>query len=163
VPEAGLPPVAVQEKVYGDVPPVALAVQDTATPTVPLAGQLIVTATGNGLIVTVADALAVAAFASVTVTEIVLLPLVEYVVLKLEPVPLAGLPPVAVQANVYGEVPPEPVAVQDTALLTVPEVGQLIVTANGEAGPIVTVADLEFVAALPSVTVTDIVLLPFVE
>jgi len=111
----------------------------------------------------VADALAVAAFASVTVTEIVLLPLVEYVVLKLEPVPLAGLPPVAVQANVYGEVPPEPVAVQDTALLTVPEVGQLIVTANGEAGPIVTVADLEFVAALPSVTVTDIVLLPFVE
>ena len=99
VPEAGLPPVAVQEKVYGDVPPVALAVQDTATPTVPLAGQLIVTATGNGLIVTVADALAVAAFASVTVTEIVLLPLVEYVVLKLEPVPLAGLPPVAVQAK----------------------------------------------------------------
>jgi len=52
------------------------------------------------LIVTVADFEFVTAFASVPVTEIVLLPLVEYVVLKLEPVPDAGLPPVAVQANV---------------------------------------------------------------
>ena len=77
VPEAGLPPVAVQEKVYGDVPPVALAVQDTATPTVPLAGQLIVAVRAKGLIVTVAEALAVAAFASVAVTDIVLLPFVE--------------------------------------------------------------------------------------
>ncbi len=51
--------------------------QDTAVPTVPLAGQLIVTARANGLIVTVADAVAVAALASVAVTEIVLLPFVE--------------------------------------------------------------------------------------
>ena len=83
--------------------------------------------------------------------------------LKLEPVPLAGLPPVAVHANVYGEVPPEPVAVHETAVPTVPDVGQLIVTANGDAGPIVTVAEAVAVAALASVAVTDIVLLPLVE
>jgi hypothetical protein len=62
-------------------------------------------------------------------------------VLKLAPVPLAGLPPVAVHANVYGEVPPEAVAVQATALLTVPVVGQLMVTARGDVGPMLTVAD----------------------
>jgi hypothetical protein len=62
-------------------------------------------------------------------------------VLKLVPVPLAGEPPVAVHANVYGEVPPVADAVQDTATLTVPEVGHVMVTAKGEDGPIVTVAD----------------------
>jgi len=69
-------------------------------PTVPLVGQVMATARANGLMVTVAEEVAVAALASVTVTDIVLLPLVEYVVLKLEPVPLAGEPPVAVHANV---------------------------------------------------------------
>jgi len=64
---------------------------------------------------------------------------------------------------VYGEVPPEPVAVHETAVPTVPDVGQLIVTANGDAGPIVTVAEAVAVAALASVAVTDIVLLPLVE
>ena len=83
--------------------------------------------------------------------------------LKLEPVPLAGLPPVAVHANVYGEVPPVAEAVHETAVPTVPDVGQLIVTANGDAGPIVTVAEAVAVAALASVAVTDIVLLPLVE
>ena len=76
VPEAGLPPVAVHENVYGVVPPVADAVHDTAVLTVPLAGQLIVTVSANGLIVTVADTVEVAAFASVAVTEIVFEPLV---------------------------------------------------------------------------------------
>ena len=52
---------------------------------------------------------------------------------------------------------------QATALLTVPVVGQLIVTASADAGPIVTVADAVLVAAFPSVAVTLIVLLPFVE
>jgi len=76
-------------------------VQATALFTVPVVGQLIVTARGDaGPIETVAEALAVAAFASVAVTEIVLLPFVEYVVEKLDPVPDAGLPPVAVHANV---------------------------------------------------------------
>jgi len=43
VPEAGLPPVAVQEKVTVPTPPVEEAVHETAVPTVPVAGQLIVT------------------------------------------------------------------------------------------------------------------------
>lgn len=139
---------------------------ETAVPTVPEAGQLIVTASGSGLIVTVAEAGAVAAFESVAVTLIVLLPFVEYVVLNEALVPLAGDPPVAVHANEYGEVPPEAVAVQATALLTVPVAGQLIETARGDAGLIVTVADCVCEAGVgvaESVPVTDIVLLPFVE
>ncbi len=48
----------------------------TATFTVPLAGQLIVATRANGLMVTVAEAVAVAEFASVAVTEIVFEPLV---------------------------------------------------------------------------------------
>jgi hypothetical protein len=48
----------------------------------------------------VADAVAVAAFESVTVTLTVLDPFVLYVVVKLAPVPEAGFPPVAVQLNV---------------------------------------------------------------
>jgi hypothetical protein len=48
----------------------------------------------------VAVPVTVAAFASVTVTVTVLDPAVEYVVVKLAPVPLDGLPPVAVHANV---------------------------------------------------------------
>ncbi len=79
--------------------------------------------------------------------------------LKLAPVPLAGLPPVAVQANVYGVVPPEPVAVHDTAVPTVPVAGQLIVTARA-SGLIVTVADAVAVLAFVSVTVTLMVLDP---
>jgi len=48
-----------------------------AVPTFPLAGQLIVTAKVNALIVTVAEAVAVLALASVTVTLIVYVPFVE--------------------------------------------------------------------------------------
>jgi hypothetical protein len=59
-----------------------------------------VTDSGRAAIVTVADAVAVAALPSVTITETVLLPLTEYVVEKLAVEPVAGLPPVAVQANV---------------------------------------------------------------
>jgi hypothetical protein len=64
-----------------------------------VAGPEIETVRGKGLIVTVTEAVAVLALASVTVREIVLLPFTEYVVEKLEPVPLGGLPPVAVQAK----------------------------------------------------------------
>jgi hypothetical protein len=83
-------------------------------------------------------------------------------VLKLAPVPLAGLPPVAVHENVYGLVPPEAVAVNVTAVPTVPLVGPLTVTARA-SGLIVTVADLVFDSAFPSVAVTEMVLLPLVE
>jgi len=99
-PVAGLPPVAVQAKVYGVVPPVAEAVHATGVPTVPVAGQLMDATSASGLIVTVADADAVLALESVAVTEIVTVPFTEYVVEKLLPVPVAGLPPVAVQAKV---------------------------------------------------------------
>src|SRR6266705_6443555 len=160
VPLAGVPPVAVQAKVYAVVPPEPVAVKVTAVPTVPVAGPAIETARGNGLIVTVADAVAVTAFASVIVTETVFVPFTEYVVLKLAPVPLAGVPPVAVQANVYGVVPPDPVAVNVTAVPTVPVVGPLTVTANGDAGAMVIVAEAVAVAALASVSVTDTVLVP---
>src|SRR6266568_78720 len=118
------------------------------------------TARGNGLIVMVADAVAVAALASVIVTETVLDPLTEYVVEKLAPVPLAGVPPVAVQANVYAVEPPEPVAVNVTAVPTVPVVGPAMETARGRA-LIAIVADAVAVAALASVIVTETVLLPF--
>jgi len=87
-------------------------------------------------------------------------PLTEYVVEKLEPVPDAGLPPVAVQANVYGDVPPEPVAVNVTAVPTVPVVGPLIVTARAN-GLMVIVAEAVAVFAFVSVIVTETVLEPF--
>ena len=123
-----------------------------------------VTANGvAGPIDTVADFEFVAALASVPVTEIVLVPFVEYVVLKLVPVPLAGEPPVAVHAKVYGEVPPVALAVHVTAVPTVPDAGQVMVTDNAVAGPIETVADWVAVAAFASVAVTEIVLLPLVE
>ena len=71
VPDAGLPPVAVQANVYGDVPPEPVAVNVTAVPTVPVVGPLIVTARARGLIVMLAEALAVFALVSVIVTETV--------------------------------------------------------------------------------------------
>jgi hypothetical protein len=75
------------------------------------------------------------------------------VVEKLAPVPVDGVPPVAVQLNVTGAVPPLEVAVQGTGLPTVPVVGQLIVTVRAP-GLIVTVADAVAVCVLASVTVT---------
>jgi len=83
------------------------------------------------------------------------------VVEKLAPVPDDGLPPVAVQANVYGVVPPEAVAVNETAVPTDPVVGPLTVTASA-SGLIVIVADDVAVLLLESVIVTDTVLVPFV-
>jgi hypothetical protein len=75
-------------------------VNATAVPTVPVAGPAIVTVNGNAAIVTVADAVAVTRFPSVIITDTVFDPLTLYVVEKLAVVPLAGVPPVAVQANV---------------------------------------------------------------
>ena len=100
MPLAGLPPVAVQENVTGGVPPVEEAVHDTAVPTVPVDGQVIVTTSAGAEMTTDADFVLVTEFVSVAVTEIVKVPPELYVVLKLVPVPEAGLPPVAVQANV---------------------------------------------------------------
>ncbi len=76
--------------------------------------------------------------------------------MNVAPVPEDGLPPVAVQANVYGAVSPVAVAVKVTAVPVVPVVGPLIVIARG-SGAIVMVADVVAVFALVSVAVTDTV------
>ena len=65
---------------------------------------------------------------SVPVTLMLNVPFTLYVVLKVDPVPEDGLPPVAVQANVTGGVPPDADAEQDTAVPTVPVAGHVIVT-----------------------------------
>ena len=75
---------------------------------------------------------------------------------------MAGDPPVAVQANVYGEVPPDAEAVHDTAALTVPVAGHVTLAWSATA-LIETVADAVFLTALASVAFTLMVLLPFVE
>jgi hypothetical protein len=98
--------------------------------------------------------------ASVIVTETVFVPLTEYVVEKLAPEPLEGVPPVAVQTNVYGAVPPVPVAVNATEVPTVPVVGPLIVTVTGPEGAIVIVTDAVAITVFALVAVTDTVLLP---
>jgi len=99
VPDEGVPPVAVQAKVIGAVPPVAVAVHATGLLTVPVVGQ-VMSWKRPWFITTVADAVAVFAFPSVTVTPTVKVPSVLYVVMKLDPVPDEGVPPVAVQAKV---------------------------------------------------------------
>jgi len=72
-----------------------------ALPTVGLVGDTVKLAvSASGLMVIDAVAVAVLALESVTVTLTLLVPFVLYVVEKLAPVPEAGLPPVAVHANV---------------------------------------------------------------
>jgi hypothetical protein len=158
-PEAGLPPVAVQANAYGPVPPEPVAVKATADEIPPVVGPLIATANAMGLMTIVVDAVVVLVLESVPVTETVKLPLVPYVVVKLAPVPDDGVPPVAVQENVYGLVPPDPVAVKVTAVPAVPVVGPLIATARVR-GLIVMVAVAVAVLAFASVTVTLIVKVP---
>jgi len=81
------------------VPPVVVAVKVTTVPFVGAAGTNVKsTDRVEGEIVTVCDAVAVLEFASVTVSEMVKLPFVEYMVVKLALVPVAGFPPVVLQA-----------------------------------------------------------------
>lgn len=74
VPLAGEPPVAVQANVYGAVPPVALAVNVTAVPTVPVVGPLMDATRANGATVTLWLEVVVAVFASTTVRFTVKVP-----------------------------------------------------------------------------------------
>lgn len=67
VPLAGLPPVAIQAKVYGDVPPVAEAEKASGEFRLPVVGPLIVTARMRAAMVAVADAVAVLAGLSLSV------------------------------------------------------------------------------------------------
>jgi hypothetical protein len=75
-------------------------------------------------------------------------------VLNVAPVPEAGDPPVAVQVNVTGGVPPVEDAVHETAVPTVPVDGQLIVTVNAAA----TVRVKVVVLIIPPVDVPVIVI-----
>jgi hypothetical protein len=161
VPVDGVPPVAVQLNVTVPVPPLEVAVQVTGLPTVPVAGQLIVTDRAPGLIAMVADIVAVFALESVIVTETVNVPGDAYIVVRLAPVPVAGDPPVAAHAKVYGPVPPVPVAVNVTGAFTPAVVGPAIVTASA-SGLTTIVAVAVAVFALASVIVTDTVMVPFV-
>ena len=75
-------------------------------------------------------------------------------------VPLAGLPPVAVHANVYGVVPPETVDVQLTVAPTVTAEGvQFIETVNAPPTVLVTVT----LTLLASVTFSRTVNGPVLE
>lgn len=144
------------------VPPLAVALNVTDCTVEAVLGPLTVTASVRAEIVTVADAEAVFALLSVAVTLIVYVPLTLYVVLKLEVVPLAGEPPVAVHAKVYGAVPPVADAVHATAVPTVPVAGHEMVAERASGlTVVVTVLDVA-VFEFESVTVTTIVSVPFV-
>jgi hypothetical protein len=71
-------------------------------------------------------------------------------------VPEAGLPPVAVQANVTVPVPPDEDAVHATAVPTLPVNGQLIVTAKTTGG--ITIKVKVVIVASPPVAVPVIVI-----
>ena len=119
------------------MPPVPVAVNVTGVPAPAEVGPATVTASVNGLMTIKADPVAVFVLASVITTDTVKEPLVAYVVVKLDPVPEAGLPPAAVHANVYGVVPPEPAAVKVTAVPTVPVVGPATATASASAATVI--------------------------
>jgi len=74
VPVAGEPPVAVHEKVYGEVPPEPATVKVTAVPTVPVVGPETVSVRASGLMVIVASLNAFFALVSVTVALTVYVP-----------------------------------------------------------------------------------------
>jgi hypothetical protein len=93
------------------VPPVTVDVKLRVAPTVPAVGPPMLAVRGCGEMLTIWDAVADAPLWSVTVSEIVYVPLTANIVEKVAAVPLDGLPPVAVHAYVYGEVPPVTVEV----------------------------------------------------
>jgi len=124
----GVPSRKFQVKVYGAVPPLAVALNVREVPAIPVEGPPIVTLSGSGLMFTFALADAVLLAASVAVTVMVRVPFVLNVVVKLLPVPLDGDPPGALQLKEMGWVPPVALAVHVIGVPTVPVVGQLIVT-----------------------------------
>jgi len=131
VPVVGVPPGADQENEFGAVPPVEDALQVTGLPAVALP-QVTVTTMGWPVTTMVAVADFFALLASVSVTFTTRVPFVAYVVVKLAPVPVAGLPPGADQENEFGEVPPVEEALQVTGLPAV-ALPQVTVTTSGWA------------------------------
>lgn len=156
-PVAGVPPVAVQVIVNGEVPPVTVAVQAMGVPTVPVVGQLIASArfTTDEIVID-AEFVAVFALASVMVTLIVSEPVAEKVVEKVAEVAVALGAALTDHAYVYGPVPPVADAVNVTEVPDFAVLGPLTVTASA-SGETVTVTDAVAVFAFPSVAVTEIV------
>lgn len=70
-----VPSPKLHENVYGDVPPLAVALTLIDVPTVPVVGTVAVTVSVLAIGVTVVEAVAVFAFVSVAVTVIVNVPL----------------------------------------------------------------------------------------
>jgi hypothetical protein len=101
----------------------------TAVPTVPVAGPVTDAVSASGLMAMVAVPVAVwtGEAESVPVAVTVYVPLTLYVVVKLAPLPVAGLPPGALHVKVQGGVPPAHVAENVTAVPTVPVVGPVTV------------------------------------
>ncbi len=118
VPVAGVPPGADQENVYGGVPPVAEALQVTGLPAV-AEPQVTVTTIGCPVTTMLAVWDFLAPLRSVAVALTTNVPFVAYVVVKLAPAPVEGLPPGADHVNVNGLVPPVAEALQVTGLPTV--------------------------------------------
>ena len=88
-------------------------------------------------------------------------PFAAYVVVKLAPVPVAGLPPGADQEKVNGGVPPLAEALQVTGLPTV-AVPHVTLTAIGVPMTLIVVST-NFLALLLSVTVALTIFAPLVE
>ena len=147
VPLAGLPPVTAHANVYGDVPPVTVELKLSATLTVPVVGPVMLTVNAAGEMVTSWNAPFVAPLWSVTVSVTLYAPFTAKDVENVAAAPLAGLPPVTAQANVYGVVPPVTVDVKLNEVLTVPVVGPLILAVSAVA-EIVMSLNVEAVFAL---------------
>jgi len=160
VPVVGVPPGADQENEFGAVPPVEDALQVTGLPAVALP-QVTVTTSGwpPTTIEAVADFFALLASVAVTLTTKV--PFAAYVVVKLAPVPVAGLPPGADQEKVNGGVPPLAEALQVTGLPTV-AVPHVTLTVIGVPMTLIVVST-NFLALLLSVTVALTIFAPLVE
>jgi hypothetical protein len=139
---------------------VTVDVKLRVAPTVPAVGPPMLAVRGCGEMLTIWDAVADAPLWSVTVSDTVYVPLTAYVVENVDAVPLAGLPPVAVHAYVYGEVPPETVEVKLSNAFTLPEVGPLIDAVRGVAGMLMR-WNAEAVLPFWSVTVSVTLYVPF--
>ena len=134
---------------YGPVSPEASTVQSKGFPTVAVEGHVTVTTNGVPWTDTLADPDAVTVFASVTLNDSVLMPLVVSVIAKL-PVP------------VYGRVPPAAVTSHENVTPGVDVAGQATVTTKG-CGLTTTLAVAAALTPFASVTVNDSVFAPLID
>ena len=149
-PVEGVPPSADHVKVTGALPPEVVALQVTGLPTVAVP-QVTETVNNWPATPTVAIPDFLAPLPSVAVALTVNVPLVAYIVVKLDPVPVAGVPPGADHENVEGGVPPVFEALHVTGLPAV-AVPHVTVSAMG-CGATMTVVVPVLLTLFPSVAV----------